>query len=138
MKTSTIKRPNWITKVKTIQQANRAKVIRILGISEEQYWDKMLDAGTAYLTDILKVGDCLVDIMGADLYWKWWLNHWQKWDVVWLDEQKDESAWLREKLYDQLHDVSEYGFAPNKAILQDLFARKVLDKIIEEAENEAV
>lgn len=133
---TTTKKANWINKVKTVQQVNRQLVLRKLGISEEDYWDMMLDAGTRYLKNVLQVDGCIDDIMGAELYWKWWLNHWQKWDATWLREQKHEEPWLRAKLYDQLHDASEYGFAPNKHIMSELFQRSVLNKMIEEAEDE--
>lgn len=130
----TTKNPSWINKVKSVQQVNRELVIRKLGITEEQYWDKMLDAGTHYLTDVIMAGRCLDDILGAELYWKWWLNHWQRWDALWLEEQKNESPWLREKLYDQLHDVTEYGYAPQRHIMAELFERVVLNKLIMEAQ----
>lgn len=129
------KKQNWIKKVKTLQSVNRTLVLRELEINEEDYWDMVLDAGTQYLVKVLQVGDCINDVLGATLYWKWWVNHWQKWDALWLEERKQEHPWLRVKLYDQLHDASAKGFAPNRVVMRELFCTQVLDELIREEEN---
>lgn len=126
MNTKTIKKQTWIVEVKTLQQVNRALVLRKLGITEEQYTNLWLDAGKNYLTDVIEVGDFLPDFTASNLFWKWWLNHWQHWDAEFLSLCK-QVAWHEiPDLYDETHNVNSVSFRPHKAILEDIFYKKVV------------
>lgn len=124
---------NWIDKVKKEYADNRREVMLLLNISETEYNNMWLDAGIQYLRDTLGLDEeTITDIIETDVYWKWWFNQWQRWDKAFLREVGYESVSLRHKLYDQLHDPSETGFAPNRMLLANIFRRKVVDQLISE------
>jgi len=130
-----VNRTTWINKVKTLQYVNKALVLRKLNISEEDYNNLWLDGGTHYLRVVLAIDeDTAQDLINSNLYWKWWLNHWHRWDAAFLQTAKITKPKCWTKLYDELHDPSEKGLAPNKKLLKEMLAESVVDKLI--AENE--
>lgn len=130
---TTTKKTNWINKVKTVQSVNKELVMRKLSIAESDYNDMWIDAGIIYLRQTLGIdADLAQELINSNLYWKWWLNHWQQWDAKFLTEAKHESPTLINRLYDQLHDPSASGFAPNKNLLKAMLAERVIDKLMDE------
>ncbi|WP_437918415.1 hypothetical protein [Sphingobacterium sp. LRF_L2] len=121
---TTTKKASRIIKAKTIQQVNRELVMRKLNITEEVYFNMMLDAGTEYLTDVLLSGWPVGDISGTELYWKWWYNHWHQWDAQFLTESRREKKELHADLYMRLHDASDRGYFPNKEIMDTILRRR--------------
>ncbi|WGQ12961.1 hypothetical protein [Sphingobacterium faecium] len=117
---------SWINKVKTIQQVNRELVMRKLGISEEDYHDMWLDAGIHYLTDVIEVGEWKPEFMNARIFWKWWLNHWQRWDARFLEYTKEVPKDQWAKLYDDVHDPLHADFKPHAVVLEDIFHKEVV------------
>lgn len=127
------KSKSWISKVKTVQSVNKELVLRKLNISASQYVDMVLDGGFDYLRKVLELDELLVqDLVSSSLFWKWWMNHWQKWDAEFLKIVRWESPQLWVKLYNQLHDPSDKGYAPNKKLLKAMLAESVVDKLIKE------
>lgn len=135
MSVKVIKKANWIKQVKSLQEVNRELVMRRLDISEEEYHNMWLDAGRKYLTELIGKDKRMLDmILDANVYWRWWLNQWQKWDEVFLREVKLESPKLWHKLYDRIHDPSDAGIAPNRAVLREIFRKNVVMTMIKEEE----
>jgi hypothetical protein len=127
------KSKNWISQVKTVQTVNKELVLRKLNISEAQYVDMVLDGGFDYLRNVLELDEELVqDLVSSSLFWKWWMNHWQKWDAEFLIKSRRENPRIIQMLYNQLHDPSDKGYAPNKKLLKAMLAEAVVDKLIEE------
>lgn len=63
--------------LQTIYSANREQVLEVLGWTNEQYYDFMLDMGMHYMADVL--GMTIGDLKGGGkerMYWLWWVNHW--------------------------------------------------------------
>lgn len=132
---TTTKQGSWINKVKTIQEVNRVLVLRKLGIDEADYYDMMLDAGKHYLVEVIGVAEWLDEFMNANIYWKWWMNQWQKMDAKFLEYTKEISKDQWARLYDDLHNVQGIDFKPHSVVLEDIFHKEVVLPMTKGVEN---
>lgn len=126
---TTIRQKSWLNQVKTTNESRQLQVINMLGITEADYHDMWLDAGKHYLTDVIEVADWIDEFMNANIYWKWWFNHWQKWDAKFIAYSKEvpQEHWAR--MYDDLHDVTHVDFKPHAIILEDIFNQEVIKQM---------
>lgn len=132
----TKKQVSWLNQVKQEQHERQSQVIEMLGISEEDYHNLWLDAGKHYLTNVIEVGDWIDEFMNANIYWKWWLNHWRKWDAKFIAYAKEIPSEQWPTLYDDLHNVEHVDFKPHAAVLEDVFHRDVIKPMTKGVANE--
>jgi hypothetical protein len=122
----TKKQKSWLNQVKISNEERKLKITSMLKISEEDYHDMWLDAGKHYLTDVIAVGEWLDEFMNANIFWKWWFNHWQKWDAKFIAYSKEVPCEHWAKLYDDLHNVEHVDFKPHAVVLEDVFNQEVI------------
>lgn len=120
------KKTSWINKVKSANEQNREQVINLLQITEMAYYDYLLDMGKYYLTDIIQVGVWRDDFLSSGVFWKWWLNHWSKWDAQFLTEAKGTPRQEWHQLYDDIHNANSTQFKPHAAVLEAIFHKDVV------------
>jgi hypothetical protein len=120
---------SWLNTVKQSNTERTAMIIDMLGISESDYNDMWLDAGVYYLINVIEVGEWKDEFMNAPLFWKWWLNHWTKWDARFIGYSKEVSADQWAKLYDDVHDIESVNFKPHAIILEEVFHKEVVKEL---------
>ena len=117
---------SWLNTVKQSNTERTAMIIDMLGISESDYNDLWIDAGISYLVNVIEVGEWKEEFMNAPLFWKWWLNHWKKWDARFIGYTKEVPSDQWAKLYDDVHDVNGVDFKPHAVVLEQIFHKKVV------------
>ncbi|WP_313234195.1 hypothetical protein [Sphingobacterium multivorum] len=120
---------SWLNQVKQSNQERTAKVLEMLQIREADYADMWLDAGIHYLVKVIEVGEWKEEFLNAPLFWKWWLNHWQKWDARFIGYSKEVPAENWTALYDYVHDIEGIELRPHKVILEEIFHKEVVTKL---------
>lgn len=107
----------------TLQSVTRAKVLRLIGITEPQYWDLLIDQGHGYLTN--NHGDNVMykALSESAMFWAWWRNHWHQQDMLFVDEVKKMSESERRQYYEIVHSLTDFTFTPPKNVLRDAFIK---------------
>ncbi|QEM13448.1 hypothetical protein [Mucilaginibacter rubeus] len=114
---------NKIKQAVTIQAVTREKVMKLLGLTEEQYGEYVIDHGLAYLR--LHLGDNLMakSLPQTALFWGWWRNHWHTVDMDFVDEVRKLTQAERGQYYDIVHAVEGFEFTPPRPVMQDAFKK---------------
>lgn len=107
---------------KFITEANKHEVCKLLGMTEEVYCQYQEQQGLEYLR--LQMG---TDLIGIDqmakneLYWKWWINHWNHRDEEFLTYGKGMPYKMRLKYYHSLNSVEGFEFRPHKKVIEESY-----------------
>jgi hypothetical protein len=114
----------------TLQSVTREKVIRLLGITELDYGNYLMEQANAYLEEQLGGLEMGKELAVNALFWKWWKNHWHDIDMDFLDACKHMSIKERNIYYRMVHDRSAFDYTPQRAILIDALKNKEYPKTI--------
>lgn len=109
-----------MTAQKFITEANKHEVCKLLGITEQAYCQYQEQNGQEYMQQVMGSDDWGIDQMAKNfLFWRWWINHWNKRDEEFLIYAKDAPHDLRLKFYHSLNSVEGFEFFPHKSIMQE-------------------
>ncbi len=104
---------------KIMQMVNQHQVKQLLGWDDLEYGQFQMDAGTEYLKNMLGNDATGIDYLSKNgMFWRWWVNHWDKRDELFISLASDLTPEARQALYLELHDVSGFTFYPHRAIME--------------------
>ena len=107
------------TAQKFITEANKQQVIRLLNWTEIQYCEYQQQKGIEYLKHILEVDEYGIQMqISNQLFWRWWVNHWNRRDEEFLTYGAFAPERMRENLYNDLHDPFGFEFYPHSVIME--------------------
>lgn len=106
-----------IKQMVSIQTVTRAKVITLLGITEERYGTFLMECALEYLDGHLE--GCVIgkELAKNSLFWAWWRNHWHDRDMEFVEECKKMSQRERNMYYEIIHNPQSFTFTPQKSVL---------------------
>lgn len=107
------------TAQKFITEANKQQVIRLLGWSELEYCNYQEEVGLQYMRKVLETDEQGISYLSKnELFWKWWVNHWNYRDAEFLIDAKATPAVLRPGLYRDLNSIEGFEFYPHSEIME--------------------
>lgn len=127
------------THTKTIRFENktvRELIQNYLGWSELQYAEYQEQMGYAYL--IQEFGaDCIMaqQLVYKKIFWSWWINHWIKRDIKYIEANKFCPHKITEVSYKLKHNPKSPVFKINTEIYQKSFAT-MIGQLIKEVTND--
>lgn len=107
----------------TIQAVTRMQVLKLLGLTDQQYGEYVMEHGMAYLR--LHLGDNLMGKSLAEtaLFWGWWRNHWHSVDMEFVAAARQLNEVERGHYYDIVHSIHGFEFTMPRPVLQDAFSK---------------
>lgn len=124
------------TAQKFITEANKQQVTRLLGWTEQQYCEYQQEKGIAYLHHVLEIDEAGIKMQIQNpLFWRWWVNHWNRRDEEFLTYASGTPKRMIENLYNDLNDPFGFEFYPHRVIM-DASYNGLIKEIMQDARKE--
>jgi hypothetical protein len=117
-----------------LADANKRKICKMLGWSEQDYCDFQEEKGLEYLRTEICGDDWSVNCVAqSPMFWKWFINHWNARDLEFIiNAWQYPKAWHLRK-YKELNDMSGFVYRPHSSIMEATYPY-----MIEQVNREAV
>jgi hypothetical protein len=112
-----------LTEAITLQTVIRAKVLKMLGISELEYGDFLMRQAFGYLEEQLGNNIMCKSLSESSMFWGWWRCQWHNIDMLFVEEAKQMSESERWEYYKIVHAVESFDFIAPKSVLKDAFSK---------------
>ena len=111
---------------KLLIEVNQRQVMLLLGWSDLQYGIFQNEKGLQYLRRVVGADEVGIKmLMNGKLFWRWWVNHWNRRDEEFLGYGKAYPEHMREAYYYDLHDTEGFEFYPHRIIMEQGYAALV-------------
>jgi hypothetical protein len=134
--------------MKALNQPSGHLLRELLGISETDYNNLVLDSAVDYLNRNLLSSDTSAksSMLTATSFWKWWVNQFERRNSIIVYEfgytevtriTRDERFHLRE-VFDAMHSVHAINVWPNRIVIEETYAimmGEVLDEVMKGGVN---
>lgn len=114
------------THIKKVQHQNQSvkeRVQQLLGWSDFQYADFQASMGYSYLETELEMDKTTIDcLIRKKVFWSWWINHWVKRDIVFLEQFECGRKDILQSIYRVRHNPRAIMFKPQSTILRQSYA----------------
>lgn len=111
-----------------LAEANKQQVIRLLNWTDMQYCIYQQNKGYEYMRQVIGSDELGVRYLAKNaLFWKWWINHWNRRDEEWLGYAASAPARHRENLYRDLHSINGCEFYPHRLIMETSYDNLIKD-----------
>lgn len=127
-----------IASVRVQNATNREIVLALLEWDDLKYCEFQMQMGEEYLTRTLGTDTYGIEILvKSQLFWKWWINHWNKRDQIFLLRFTGSYSTdtLREE-YRFEHNPSNLVMSPNKVILEESYSVMIQQLIDQDRKGE--
>lgn len=111
---------------KLLVEVNQQQVQRLLGWDDLMYGIFQNEKGLEYLRRVVGSDEKGIKmLMRSELFWRWWVNHWNRRDEEFLGYAKATPQHMREAYYHDLHDADGFEFYPHRIIMEQSYAEMV-------------
>lgn len=128
-----------IASVRVQNATNREIVLALLEWDDLKYCEFQMQMGEEYLIRTLENDAYGIEILiKSQLFWKWWINHWNKRDQIFL--MRFSGSYSVDVLVDEYkfeHNPSNLVMSPNKVILEESYA-VMIQQIVDEPRKEEI
>ena len=129
-----------MTNAATVRQENQSvkqRIQQLLGWDDLKYAEYQQAMGYQYLETELGVDAQLMHALVKEkIYWSWWINHWIKRDIVFLEQFEAYRAFhLTDELYRIRHNPKTVQFKPQNTVMRHSYA-KMIGQLIDQVHND--
>lgn len=121
-----------------IGEVNKHQIIKSLNWTELQYCNYQQQIGLEYMQRVVGSDEWgIKQLEASELFWRWWVNHWNRIDEEFMTYGIIAPETMREHLYTDLHDPEGFEFYPHRLIIEQSYAI-LMDSVLADGRKEVL
>jgi hypothetical protein len=128
-----------IASVRVQNATNREIILALLEWDDLRYCEFQMNMGEEYLIRTIGSDTYGIEILvKSQLFWKWWINHWNKRDQIFILRFSNGSypVELLRNEYHFEHNPTNLVMSPNKVILEESYGAMIQQLIDQERKEQ--